>query len=276
MEGDTVNDLVAAIDSAVEFVRTHAHPDEMTRAEMGDFSRLANGVYLLASRAGLTHALPQVAELRPQLESSDLPPVQFETKLNLPVDWDHTEQVFLVTATDRWFDDMAMLRTLAADPPTARTSPVGEPVEQIKESPLPAETGSVPGVKQSSMSRQEAAVRLKRLHARGEPWPGYRKLATDFGCSTRTLYNAVHETPELHDWAKPKDPDPRAQSLNEIVIDRTPQSSEPNPEDEAAVREFIERADPETKAWFLSLPSRTQSEVACDPDRHQKILGRKP
>lgn len=129
--------LTQAIDEAVDYVR--AHPDQMTSAEMEEFRRLAQTVYLLAFRTVpvYVYALPKVPEMRPELESQDppLPPVQFVTKLNLPGDWDRTssdddailpptrslvddipeppEPGFLVCASPRWFADMASLRTLA-------------------------------------------------------------------------------------------------------------------------------------------------------------------
>ncbi len=129
--------LREAIDRAVDCVR--AHPDQMTRAEVDEFYKLADEVYVLAFRANLADALPRVPELRPQLESDllSLPPVQFESKLNLPGDWDNapsldddglplmrsslndttdyepTQRAFLVCASPRWFHDMETLRALA-------------------------------------------------------------------------------------------------------------------------------------------------------------------
>jgi hypothetical protein len=146
--------LVQAIDQAVAFVR--AHPDQMTRAEMDEFHRLAESVYLFAFRAGLDRALPQVSELRPQLESDQLtlPPAQFESKLHLPGDWERVvpagdndlllplrwqdvdnlpatpEWVFLVCASPRWVHDMDVLRKLAegqSDESLDAQQPAGNP-----------------------------------------------------------------------------------------------------------------------------------------------------
>jgi hypothetical protein len=130
--------LVQAIDQAVAFVQ--AHPDKMTCAEVEEIRRLAEIVYGLALRAGLDRALPQVPELLPQLESNTLvmTQVQFESKLNLPGDWDRARFapgddllprpsrldepadvdnrcMFLVCASPRWWDDMATLRARAVD-----------------------------------------------------------------------------------------------------------------------------------------------------------------
>jgi hypothetical protein len=138
--------LVQAIDQAVAYV--HAHPDQMTRAELEEFSRLAESVYFGAIQADLIQALPQVPELRPQLESADppLPPVQFETKLNLPGDWDYAtvendeplplprdddegdtqarERVFLVAAPPRWLHDMGVLSKLALEHESKSNGPI--------------------------------------------------------------------------------------------------------------------------------------------------------
>jgi len=46
--------------------------------------------------------------------------------------------------------------------------------------------------------------------------------------------------------------------------------------DDAAIREFVEGAEPETRAWFLALPVDEQLEVVNDPDKYPKILNRKP
>jgi hypothetical protein len=43
-----------------------------------------------------------------------------------------------------------------------------------------------------------------------------------------------------------------------------------------AIREFIEKADSDTRAWFLALLLETQLEVINDSDKYQQIRGRKP
>jgi hypothetical protein len=167
------------------------------------------------------------------------------------------------------------------------------------------------------LSWQEVADRLERLRAQGEPFTSQGKLAEQLGCSTATIHKAITRTPALQRWAKPEGQTAsgRAQGLNEVATDSTPQSREPNPEDEAAVREFIEQAGERTRAWFhalaredqlrfLAQPAGTrkrlqkylesdlrpderaffeglrsldqQLDYLDDPDKHQKILGRKP
>jgi hypothetical protein len=135
----------------------------------------------------------------------------------------------------------------------------------------------------TSMTWQDAAERMKRLCARGEPWPGHRELANRFGCSAATIHKATQKTPELQAWSKRPDAAPRAigqahlrreQQVTDVVTDRTPQGREPDPEDQAAIREFIERADPDTKAWFLALTVEDQLDVVNDTDKHQKTFPR--
>jgi hypothetical protein len=116
---------------------------------------------------------------------------------------------------------------------------------------------------------------LDRLRGQGEPFTSQSKLAEQFGCSSATINKAIKNTPALQTWAKPTAATaPKAQSLNAVVTDCTAQRRELRPEDEAAVREFIETAVPEVKAWFLALPTEAQLEVLDDPDQYQTILGR--
>jgi hypothetical protein len=123
---------------------------------------------------------------------------------------------------------------------------------------------------------QEAAERMERLRKQGEAFSTQGTLADNFGCSTSTINKAINKTPSLQAWAKPEGTaPPRAQSLIGVVTDNVAQSRDPNPEDDAAIREFIEQADAETKAWFLALSTDKQLAIVNDPDKHPKILGRK-
>jgi hypothetical protein len=124
---------------------------------------------------------------------------------------------------------------------------------------------------------QEAAERLERLRAQGEPFTTQAKMADQLGCSSAMINKAIKNTPKLRTWAKPQTAaGPGAQSLSDVVTDRTAQSREPDPADDAAIREFVEGADPQTRAWFLALSTEQQLEYLNDPDQHPKILGRKP
>lgn len=126
------------------------------------------------------------------------------------------------------------------------------------------------------MTWQEAAQRMERLRTQGEAFTSQHKLANDLGCSSGTINKAIKATVSLQAWAKVQTAAPRAQSINNVVTDRTAQRSEVDPQDDAAIREFIELADPKTKAWFLALPIESQIIVVNDPDKHRQILGRKP
>jgi hypothetical protein len=134
---------------------------------------------------------------------------------------------------------------------------------------------------------QEAAERMERLRAQGEPWTSQRKLADQFGCSSATINKAISETPSLTAWASRTKSISKAQSLTplgrygylDIVTEDTPQKTEADPAEEAASRElrqFIENADPETRAWFHGLQPKDQLDFLRDPDKHKRILGRKP
>jgi hypothetical protein len=132
------------------------------------------------------------------------------------------------------------------------------------------------GQEKPRLTWQETAKRLERLRSQGEPFTSQGRLAEQFGCSSGTINKAVQKTPSLQAWAKQLGATPKAESINDVVMDRTAQRREPNPVDDAAVREFIERADSETRAWFLALSPEDQIEFVNDPDKHQKILGRTP
>lgn len=157
-----------------------------------------------------------------------------------------------------------------------------------------------PGVKASGMSWEEAAKRLEALRLQGEKYTSQSKIAKEIGCSVGLVNKAIHSKPSLQVWAR-VDPTPKAQSINEVVTDSTAQNREPNPEDAAAIREYIERDDitADEKAVFLAKSQADQvaylnalaDALADDPDAnpnavdpvtkgigrlHERILGRKP
>jgi hypothetical protein len=149
-------------------------------------------------------------------------------------------------------------------------------------------TGQVGADIGGGMPWQEAAERLERLRAQGEAYTSRREYAKRFVCSSSTIQKAIRETPSLRPWASRKRKSaPRAQSLNEVVIDNTPQQHEPDPagvmeqEDiDRALRYLIEQASPDEKARVLAMPPDQQRKLAKlayeDPDRGDQILGRKP
>ncbi len=65
-----------------------------------------------------------------------------------------------------------------------------------------------------------------------------------------------------------------AQSSSEVVTDRTPQRRELDPAVDAAIREFVEQAEPETKAWFLALAVEDQIAFLNNPDSGPKAFPR--
>jgi hypothetical protein len=163
----------------------------------------------------------------------------------------------------------------------------GQPADAAgdKRAAQPQRDGTAGGEKPARTTWQEVAEYLKRLRDEGKPWTSQHKLAKEMGCSSGTINKAIRKTPELQNWAEQPTATPKAQSLTpwkrgeghiDVVTDRTPDSRVLDPEDEVAIREFIERADPETKAWFLALKPEDQLAFLVDPGKHQQIRGRKP
>ena len=135
--------------------------------------------------------------------------------------------------------------------------------------------------KSSDMTWQETAERLEELRGQGEKFTSQQKLADAIGSTKGKVHNAIHKTPSLYEWAGlGKQSKPKAQSITEVVTDRTAQSREISVEDDVSIREFIENAEPKNKAWFQSLSTENQLKYLKlqldDHDKYDKILGRKP
>lgn len=112
----------------------------------------------------------------------------------------------------------------------------------------------------SGMTWQDAADRMKRLRGQGYPWTSQPRMAKRFHCSSFTINKAIRNTPELHAWTKHQ---PATSPRARPVSDGTAKSTETDPADEAAIREYLEsdlsleeRAffnglSTEDKIWFL-------------------------
>jgi hypothetical protein len=125
------------------------------------------------------------------------------------------------------------------------------------------------------MPWREAAERMDRLRALGEPYTSQEKLASQIGCAPSTVNRAIHETPSLRGWAK-RPAAPRAQQgLEGKPLDGTAQRREPAPADAAAETEILKKlqdAEPEERAflncirsaspkfqlWYLELPTKKE------------------
>ena len=121
---------------------------------------------------------------------------------------------------------------------------------------------------------QEVAKNLNRLREQGEPWTSHGDMAQRFDCSQATVHKAVKNTPELQPWAKQPDAPPRAQSLNPVVTDNTEQDCELDPSEEIIIREFVEHADPDEKAFIHEIsdaPRDYQLWYIRQPHEAQKI-----
>jgi hypothetical protein len=123
---------------------------------------------------------------------------------------------------------------------------------------------------------QQVAEKLERLRAQGEPWTSFDKMARQIGCAKATVKKAVDCKPALRAWAK-RPAAPRAQQgLDGPVIDNAAQQRELAPEEEAAIREFIDHADEEERIWFLGLSVEDQLNYLDDPDPLPKDRNRSP
>jgi hypothetical protein len=128
----------------------------------------------------------------------------------------------------------------------------------------------------TSISWQEAAERMTQLRSQGQPFTSQYKLSKAIDCSVSTINKAIKKTPSLQTWAEPQASVPKAQSLTAVMTDRTVQNCEPNPEDDAAIREYQERDQtPQERAFFNGLSREDQLFFLDDPDQFSRILGRK-
>jgi hypothetical protein len=163
--------------------------------------------------------------------------------------------------TEEWADQEELAEEVVqtGQPDTPPTGPprdgsgaTGAPVG----SPAPGTPGrDAPGSEPAGgMPWEEAAQRMERLRAQGEPWTSQHQMGERLGCSSSTINKAINKTPGLQAWAKCQtEASPRAQSLNAVVTDRTAEGREPNPENaaiEADLRRMIEESDPDERAFF--------------------------
>jgi hypothetical protein len=145
------------------------------------------------------------------------------------------------------------------------------------------------------MPCDEAAARLETIRLQGERWTSCDKMAERIQCSSSTVHKALQMKDELKTWATRTRTTPKAQSLTpykkgeghiDIAAKRTAQSREPDPAEEIVrreteditIRKYLERDDlkPEERAFFNALSREDQLDFLDDPDKHQRILGRKP
>jgi hypothetical protein len=139
--------LVEAIKAAMQFVDGRDDWNPMSREEVDRFKELSGRVFILTVEAGLESALPQTANLERQCHDPDLPPVQFEGKLNLPGDWNFLTGKFepVQTSRGRWAEDMEWLLHLAEqtpdDPEAGNREDAGGPLPARSERPKKLLTG---------------------------------------------------------------------------------------------------------------------------------------
>jgi hypothetical protein len=150
--------------------------------------------------------------------------------------------------------------------------------------PLPPQADGGP----TKMTWQKAAERLERLRQRGDPFTSRGKLAKQLGCSTFTVHKAIKQTASLQAWAKRAPAKAKVQQgIEGPVLDNTPESREPNPQDEAAeieVRKVFETAPADERAflhtlkgasseiqkWYVSLNRQDREKYR---DRWKRVVG---
>ena len=138
---------------------------------------------------------------------------------------------------------------------------------------------------------QDAAQRLERLRAGGEPFTSQHDFAKRFCCSPATVNRAIRDTPSLHPWAKPETTTaPKALSINPLVTDNTAQQCEADPSDiitddeaQATLRRLIEQAPEEKRPELHNLAKLPPNELrrcmkpyADADDLGNRVLGRRP
>ncbi len=245
--------LVESIDRAIEFVREHELL--MTEDDVDELIRIAGRVVELAFRSGLHYVLPGI-DMRSLVEypSVSEPPVVLSA-LNVPGDWSRDvlnlegetlERAFLPCVPDRWYEAMMILRSLAC-----RDAPAEEPNQPQPKKP-----------KAKGMGREEVFKRLVELWQQGEPFTTCEEMAERFGCSDTTVHRAIQRSEKLKAWAA-KGPK-RTQRLDDVVLDRTAQSREPAPDDDAQLRELIEQAEPSLRAFLHTVPPEKLRQMSAD------------
>lgn len=132
--------------------------------------------------------------------------------------------------------------------------------------------------------------RLLELYKRGDPYTSLDELAERMGCGRTTIYKAIKDSAKLTGWqarhTKAKG-SPRASSLTEVVLDNAEQTREPNPAEEAEANDvdtvfarLIQEAQPEERAQLNDMTGEQRRQLVAlvqnDPDRYDRVLGRKP
>ena len=155
--------LEAIITEFVSRVETGDLKWEATEIDVKELCELGEQAYILAVPLGIERCFPQPRDLRPSLEGfvdQPLPPVQFESKFNLPGDWEirtknstsesptpQFDRVFLPCPSRRWFQDMSTLSKVVAT--QGHSNPV-PPAPSESECPTPSTSLTVRSVRTKS------------------------------------------------------------------------------------------------------------------------------
>lgn len=272
MSKPLLDDLLEATDNLMRFMLYTGHYFDALHIER--FRELADRVVRLAGAAGYHKLLPQ------RDPALGVPPDEYEGgMINLPgqqLDAGRFDPMpdFGWRAQMGIFRDAVAAASLTPDAASEAGTPSesSAAAEPDRKKPTPAEIQ-----KPTGMKWEAAAERLNRLRSSGEKWTSQRKMGRRIGCSISTINRAIKETPSLQEWATPIAGGPKAQSMNAVVLDRTRQSTELHPEDDAAIREFIEKCkDPTLLAAFHEMSTEAKLVYLDDDDKHPQIRGRRP
>ena len=156
----------------------------------------------------------------------------------------------------------------------------GPPASEIAQKPPTAET-----------NWRDVQRLLLEMCDNGEAYTNLRDLMERTGCrSTSTVSKAIKRSTTLNAWqaryTKGK-ASPRASSLTEVHLDNTAQTREPDPAEEAETNDveivfarLIQEAQPEERAKLNDMPAEQRRQLVAlvqnDPDRYDRVLGRKP
>lgn len=144
----------------------------------------------------------------------------------------------------------------------------------------------------------DVSAKLIRLYENGEQFTSQREFAKRLECSVATVNKAINDSDRLKGWmARQRRRAPRAQSMNDFVLDSTISHREadpsnaglPNDEVERIMALLLERAKPAERAKLNALTvaerremaqaymeQKTDIELEDDTPGGSRITGRKP
>lgn len=179
-----------------------------------------------------------------------------------------------------------------AEPVVLSVESSNPPPPQLGETEKPntepaIELSTEPADDATKVTWQQVAERLECLRLQGEKCVSRREHADRFGCSPATVQKAIRSSPELITWDALGDGKTvaRAQSLTPVVLDNRPEQREAKHVEsydnlDEMTHLLIQHSDSdEERAWIRGLSPEGIMDAArirlADPDKHERILGRR-